>query len=48
MRSYTKPAVLLHEQVKFETLISCDPPNVAIDAFGKPICLRPDETWFPR
>ncbi|WP_248927123.1 hypothetical protein [Paenibacillus hamazuiensis] len=46
---YSRPIVLNHELVQFETLLSCNPPNSpAVTATGKQVCLKPDLTWFER
>lgn len=49
-KTYSSPAILNHAEIKFETLISCKPPNEPGEIFhgSKPICVRPDGTWFPR
>ena len=46
---YTKPVVLNHELITFETLLSCKPPNEAYDSpIHGSICIKPDLTWFKR
>ncbi|CAG7632545.1 hypothetical protein PAECIP111802_01856 [Paenibacillus allorhizosphaerae] len=47
---YSKPVVLHHDLITFETLLSCKPPNmpgVNLNT-GAAICLKPDGTYFPR
>ena len=49
-KPYCKPIVLGHEQITFETLLSCKPPNdpgLNLDN-GQMVCLKPDGTYFPR
>jgi len=51
-KRYTKPEVLQHEPVVFETAISCNPPSEIIPnpfpgGEGKLICIHPDQTWDP-
>jgi len=47
---YSKPVVLNHELISFETLLSCKTPNspgVNLNT-GAQICLRPTGSYFPR
>ncbi|CAG7613234.1 hypothetical protein PAESOLCIP111_01577 [Paenibacillus solanacearum] len=48
-RSYSKPAVLNHQLISFETLLSCNPPNIPGQRLdnGNRICLLPNGAgWF--
>lgn len=49
-KQYAKPAILSEEKIAFETLISCNDPNQPGEIHNGqiPICVRPDNTWFPR
>ena len=49
-KAYSKPLVTAHEIIIFETLLSCNLPNHPgqDEVTGAPVCLRPDNTWFPR
>lgn len=50
VKIYSEPKVVKHELITFETLLSCKAPNRpgVIYNGNKPICVRPDDTWFPR
>jgi len=49
-KAYSKPLVLGHEVITFETLLSCKPPNEPGKNLetGELVCLRPDGTYYPR
>ncbi|MCZ8516483.1 hypothetical protein O9H85_29670 [Paenibacillus filicis] len=46
---YSKPVVMNHELISFETLLSCKPPNIPGQRLdnGNHVCLKPGGTgWF--
>lgn len=49
-KHYSEPKILKHEDIAFETLLSCRPPNEPGQIYNGSIeiCVRPDGTFFPR
>ncbi|WP_248927119.1 hypothetical protein [Paenibacillus hamazuiensis] len=49
-KAYVKPQVLAHEVITFETLLSCNPPNIPATKLDtqQQVCLRPDGTFYYR